>query len=159
MLAYQGSNPLGNVVHLICGPETDLFTDVNGASIMDITPLINNMDKNKPVFISLTRCRIEPITAQMMTASGMKVQSNMPYGKCNHDCDNCSQEEDGDSSTKSKDKEANKAVPFALRKGKCDYCGNEGSLLPFTGVNVCPVCAQIELGRSKNKTSKHADSK
>ena len=154
MLAVQGSNPIGNVLHVITGPETALFTDIHGAAIMDITALLANMDQNKRVFLSLTRCQHEPVTEQMIKATGMNVLCS--FNDKSSVVDTIRRSTEGIPTEGVPTATANGAVKppaqQATKKRKasserCDYCGEKLKLLPIPGVKICTTCAQIEIGR------------
>ena len=49
MLALVGKNPMGNVLHVITGPESEFFVDIHGAKILDVTELLNLMDGDERV--------------------------------------------------------------------------------------------------------------
>jgi len=165
MLVIQGSNQLGNVLHVITGPETTLFTDVHGASIMDITAVLGAMTQDKPVFLSLTCCQHEPVTEQMAKGAGMHVigsfntassiveatDSNVPVG---------APAVGGGSSNNSQQSQPPVQQPgqkHTLRIERCSYCKKELELLPIPGFKICTQCAQIEIGRTKHVKGKVHD--
>ncbi len=133
MLVLGGHNAVGSLLRVVVGPETDLHQDIHGAKILDITPILSAMSGENKVYLSLTRCRSEQITAQIMSGA------QIPYLN----------------SFTGNDKPGTPQVAVAAKEDKtvtaavtqCTYCGNEASLLPIDGFKICNSCAVIELGR------------
>jgi hypothetical protein len=140
MLALAGHNPMGNVLHVIVGPETEFFVDIHGAKILDITDLLGIMDHDDRVYLSLTRCKSEPQTeAALKHAKAPYVNSFFISDGCGDpDCPNCS--------TDPKKKEKNNKSKPKQKLQKCNYCHQAKPLLPIAGFKICVQCAQIELG-------------
>jgi len=154
MLAIAGENQLGSDLHIITGPETDIFCDLHGAAIMDVTPLLNKFDFNKPVFLVLTRCKIEGLTHQMLVGSNLVCLSSFDKLPLTNG-----------SIMPVPDIKADKKVSKASKKAdKCTYCNQVKELLPIPGFKICMQCAQIELGlktilNSKIKTTSNTKKK
>lgn len=144
MLVILGHNPLGNVIHMIVGPETEMFTDIHGSKIIDITDMLKACEQNQHVFLSLTRCKAEGVTEAMLRASNIP-HFNTFAGLADAGGGIKS------SVTDSKQKEETKATAKAT-KDRCTYCKRETDLLPIPGYKICAVCAQIELGLLKKKS-------
>lgn len=140
MLALVGKNPMGNVLHVITGPESEFFIDVHGAKILDITELLNLMDQEERVFLSITRCKSENATEGALKMSKAPYLSSFGAGKCdNPDCPDCNPKT-GEKQSKAK------APKKSTKKGRCNYCHTDKVLLPLPGFSICTSCAQIELG-------------
>jgi hypothetical protein len=140
MIMVTGQNPLGHVIHMIAGPETDLFQDIHGAKILDLTEVIKSLQSVDHLFISFTRCKSEPMTEAMLKAA------NIPYTSSFTGISEVTQV-----GTTPK-KEGSKIVQEP--KTKCQYCHRETELLPVPGFKICAVCAQIELGQLKTRKVK-----
>jgi len=163
MLAVQGHNGLGNVLHIITGPETELFTDIHGAAIMDITPLLVAMDQEKRVFISLTRCRQEQVTETIIKASGLTCLTS--FGDLGKTMAGMSTERKpqegyddiaagpGVTSDGAPPPPPTPRIPLQI----CHYCQKEAELLPIPGIHICTTCAQIEIGLHKQEDTPDAD--
>lgn len=142
MLAIPGKNPLGNVLHLVIGPESELIMDMQGAVIMDVTQIINRFVTSEPVFVSLSRSRNE-----IMTSNSLK-QAEVPHmgitgtpEKCDGKCNDCHVGPNGVPIP------ASAAKPKKIVKDEaCRYCKKVTQLLPIPGFKICVACAQIELG-------------
>jgi len=146
MITLRGQNPMGNVLHVILGPETDLFTDIHGAAVMDITPMLMAMNHDQPVFLSVTRCRSEQHTEQLMGAAGIQERKSSFGGQ------QCECNQDAALPTAKTDKGGKpEGMVVTLKNGKCQFCGNNLPLLPIEGFKVCALCAQIEIGRKKEQ--------
>ena len=146
MLALCGKNPSGNVLHLVVGPETELFTDIHGAKILDITPVLRQMNFDRRVFISMTRCRSEASSAALMRSSGIEFLSSF-YEVAE------GEGQPANASVNTSDAANASAVPNAAPTPKpmtptieCDYCRIKKQLLNVPGFKICTECAQIELG-------------
>ncbi len=129
MLVLGGHNALGNVLHVVMGPESDLHQDIHGAKILDVTPLLAAMNGAEKIFLSLTRCRSEQITSQVMTAARVPFMNSFT----------------GTNSAVPAPAEPQPATETAGQK--CQYCHRDAQLLPIDGFQVCSSCAAIELGR------------
>jgi len=147
MLALRGQSQVGNMLHLIVGPETELFGDIHGAAVLDITALLSDMDGNEQVFLTMTRCRSEQITAHNMQTTGMKFTNSFNAGE---------PELAGQPNIPPVQAPVPDAVRDAVRDsaknqrvtGVCTYCNQSQPLLRVPGFSICQVCAQIELGRA-----------
>lgn len=143
MILIHGHNPMGNVLHMLVGPETEMFQDIHGAKIMDITEVIKNSVQAESTYISLTRCKSEALTEAMLKAS------NVPYRS------SFTGISEGNATVGSKPVEAQvESKAKETCKEKCTYCKRETTLLPIPGFKICTVCAQIELGQLKSKKAK-----
>jgi len=143
MLAVAGENQLGSELHIIAGPETDIFCDIHGAAIMDVTALLNKFDFNKPVFLVLTRCKMEGLTHQLLAGTNLVCLSSF---------DKLPLTDSGDIAIMPNPSiKSNKKVSKASKKAdKCAYCNQVKELLPIPGFKICMQCAQIELGLKNN---------
>lgn len=138
MIALGGHNQLGNVLHMIVGPESELHIDLHGAKVLDITPILVAMNPEERVFVSVTRCRSESQLINQLTSSDvtflnsfaglMKAQPQLPAASS-----------------------AKPAEP-TVKKGRCAFCGKpDTELLPIPGFKICSDCAQLELRRNAQK--------
>lgn len=142
MLVLGSNNSMGNVVHVVVGPESELHQDVHGATIADITPILSAMDNSKRVYLSLTRCRSEQITVQVMKAANMGHLSTFSPGQ-----------KPGEISS-SEDTETSGKQDAPVQREKCQYCLAETELLPIPNYRICTACATIELNRKKSRKAK-----
>ena len=145
MIIIHGHNPMGNVLHMIVGPETEMFQDIHGAKIMDITDVIKHSVQSESTFVSLTRCKSEALTEAMLKGA------SVPYRSSFNGISEGSVVADKSSEEKQVVKEA-KIIKDV--KERCTYCKRETVLLPIPGFKICTVCAQIELGQLKSKKPK-----
>jgi hypothetical protein len=163
MLAVRGINPAGNVLHVICGPETDLFMDIHGAKILDVTPLLQEMEQSQPVFLMITRCKNEQMTTRQLDGVGAKFLNSFNPADLGM-CPDCEATGAGTNKGPAKGKpEAKKpnsesAGTIQLSRGKCSYCAQDRILLPIPQFKICPTCAQIEIGRSDKKKKRRPKS-
>ena len=141
MLMVLGHNPMGNVIHVIAGPETELFQDIHGAKIMDLTEVVKEAQAAEHLFISFSRCKSEPLTEAMLKAG------NIPYTSSFTGISEAVQVGTGAKKTTG-------TTAHKEHKDKCQYCGRETELLQVPGFKICAVCAQIELGQLKTKKVK-----
>ena len=127
MLVLGGHNALGNVLHVIVGPESDFYQDINGCATLDITPVLAAMNGTEKCYISLTRCRSEQGTSHAMAAGKLSFLNSLAAPVAERDKPTVDTPE--------------------TTAGTCQYCGRHASLLPIEGFKVCSDCAAIELGR------------
>ena len=166
MLVIPGKNPMGNVVHLVVGLETELVMDMQGAAIMDISKVLNKFDASKPVYVSVTRTRNETMTSDGLKKAlvpHMGTLSTVEDSTCDGDCDHCESADKEkyageawknalNSSIKdTAGKPSGKAKPVAdVAVAVCAYCKRPGPIPPIPGFKICTACAQIELGLNMN---------
>jgi len=181
MLGLAGHNPMGNVLHIIAGPETDVFTDIHGAKILDITDILAVMNPKDRVYISLTRCKSEADTEIALAEAGTKYRSSFNNGEnAKKDAEDAEAEHDillaalkrmaptglpeptpemkadvkkmlDKMIGKKKSTVKRRAKPAAV--AKCSFCKRETELLGVPGFKICKVCAQIEIGKNIKKDS------
>lgn len=150
MIMLGGHNPMGNVIHLIVGPETEMFMDIHGSMIIPVAELLNTFDKNETVFVSFTRCKSEMATQMMLKNAGIMHMASFSLVGQNI-------VEPG-AQTESKAKQESPKAESKKSVERCKYCKRETELLPIPGFKICTVCAQIELGTAKAAKEKHAAS-
>ena len=146
MIVVPGKNPLGNVVHLVLGPESELFLDMNGAAIASLDDTLAQFDSNRPIFVSITRTRNEADTVSRLQTSGAlfhdSFKANPETGKVH--------------ATHAKGTGPMPGVPPRqgpkpapnLEVGKCQLCSQQTRLLPIPGLSICVTCAKIEIGKT-----------
>jgi hypothetical protein len=155
MLALRGKSQVGNMLHVTVGPESDLFCDIHGAAVLDVTPLLMEMNGSQHVYLTLTRCRSEQTTSRSMVGAGITHLSS--FGTTEEGAAAAAAagpgvftppgtEQTGAAPKKEEDAPKTKAGP-------CEYCSQPSQLLPIPGFHICKVCAQIELGRLKQNTN------
>ncbi len=164
MLALRGKSQVGNMLHIVVGPETELFSDIHGAAVLDITPLLMEMDGNAHVFLTLTHCRTEQITTQRMVGAGIPHLSSFAQTPPEGEAGTAASSEAfvGVENTPTPQKgqqKPGKTIPGTKKTvpGKCEYCTEQLELLPIPGFHICKVCAQIELGRLKQAKDTEGD--
>jgi hypothetical protein len=173
MLIIGGHNPAGNILHVIVGPETELFTDIHGAKVLDITQILSNMKGDERVFLSLTRCKSEAFTAASLQATNVQYMNSFTGQQV---CDQPSHhvvagQSQGEPPVAPKpsaqNKQANPQVPqqpvlgltVMMERGRCQYCGtSDKALMPLQGIRICSDCMAIELGRMREQDKKELDS-
>jgi len=170
MIAMLGTNPFGKVLHLMIGPETDLFIDINGAALLDITPMLSSLSQDGKAYISLTRTKSEVITEQQMRSAGMShvdqplLPGAVPALREPEFGPNTPPEQDElQAAIQARMRQAMKQpvqktaasssdTRLVVKTGTCSYCGaSETKLLPVPGHKICVLCTQIELGRKKKR--------
>jgi len=157
MILVPGKNPMGNVIHAILGPETDLMMDVQGSTIMEIGALLNKFEKTQPVFISISRCRNEIVTVNTLKA--VDIEHAASFVAANKAADGKDDDDSGGGVATlpggiQQAKKGTTALQIVLKEGKCELCEATTKLLPISGFNVCVACAQIEFGKRRKAKKK-----
>jgi hypothetical protein len=145
MIVVGGTNMHGNILHVIVGPETDTWTGMHGAAMANITPLLNNFDTSKPVFIHFTYCGSETDMSQHIMSSGMAGQQypfpvpTMVFGTTPP---SEKQSDEGEGEEKPTEKTHKHT---AVKKIACSQCGNpKNELVPKTEPPICYECLAID---------------
>jgi hypothetical protein len=68
MILLMGKNPMGNVLHVIQGPESAFWNELHGSAAIDITPVLHQMDEAQPVYLHISHCDSEQETAMRLSA-------------------------------------------------------------------------------------------
>jgi len=158
MLALRGKSQVGNMLHVVVGPETELFGDIHGAAVLDVTPLLMEMDGAQHVFLTLTQCRSEQSTTRHMQGAGIPHISSFGDRPEGAPEGSVGTETVGGAPQPNTAGAEKQASPVATaQKGHCEYCKQDIQLLPIPGFHICKVCAQIELGRLKQDTKDTPD--
>lgn len=139
------------------GPEGDTLMDLSGSQDMDITSVVDSVSKiegTRKVMLKLCRTRCEADTICDARELGIPVSvvtiPTPDVVEANRESGNVFKV-DGD-----------KPVPTAKepvkapkkRWGRCSYCNDETEMLPVPGFMICRTCAQIELGRMRERKAK-----
>jgi hypothetical protein len=171
MILFGEQSGTGHVLHLLIGPETELFLDVNGSHHLDVTSLLEALKSSKKVVLSINRCRSEADTDIQME------EFEIPH-LCNFDKDGNFKDnkkskkkeedilaeglfEDGDFDEEEDDEDDEEVVDVKKvaekepKKGYCDYCSKNTELLDIAGFKICKECVQIELGLKRQKLEKY----
>ena len=59
MIMLGAKSDIGNAIHIVMGPESDLFMDIHGALSVDIDTVVKAVGTDKPLTVMVTRCRSE----------------------------------------------------------------------------------------------------
>ena len=147
MIVVPGHNQLGNVLHLIVGPESEFHLDLHGAKIMDLTDVLQQLDgTSERIFLCLTRSKSEAATEHTLTQTDIPHKSSFG-GIPMCDAPDCAVVK----GTKLPQAEparptARKSAPSQSELAECEYCGGKKPLLPIAAFKVCLDCVKIELG-------------
>lgn len=136
MILVPGHNPMGNVLHVILGPESDLYADLHGAQVCDITEILRMFEPGSPVFLSVTRTKSEQTTVQGLAGAGVPVAIAGRPAITN-----------GMSSQ-------TPPVQRSEKTGTCLYCGREQPLVADASTRICAPCLEIELGLKRAAKAK-----
>ena len=151
MILLLGQNPIGNVLHIITGAESDAAMAVNGCVMLDITPALKQMDVAKPVVIKLTRCDSEAkFTQNMQSVMGTNgtypfIPPIIAFGP----------QAMVDKLVPEIDASVTPDIPAAVTNtGVCSKCGDKRAVL-VQGItpSICTDCVKIELGLKRSKAS------
>ena len=136
MILVPGHNEAGNVLHIILGPESELYSDLHGAQVVDITPALSAFVADEPVYLSITRTKSERETIRLMADAGVLVGSTALHKR------------DGEPEAPK-----SKATSKHNKKGSdtCSYCKQTVPLVDIPMFKICKECAQIELGLQQRK--------
>jgi hypothetical protein len=166
MLALYGHNGAGNVLHLIYGPESEMFMDIHGAKVMNITELVKGMQADQPVFLSLTRCKSEAFTEATLRASNMQFLNSFTgrpvCDKPNHPV--AAGQTSSGQTTHNDAKPPQRGAPplvvgghIPVQRGVCEYCHTECTLIPIPYMKICGECLAIELGQKKQQEQRELE--
>jgi hypothetical protein len=146
MIVMIGKNSMGNVLHVIQGPETTFWNEMHGSAAVDITQALNKMDSEKPVYLHISSCMSEHITASHIQAL-IRGGERYPFAPPTPIFMPATVL---DAPTA----EAHAVKPVKKqRAAKCSRCGNvDVKLVPELHPPVCYSCIKIDLGVStRNK--------
>jgi hypothetical protein len=156
MVVLSGKSAVGNVIHLIVGPETEFWLDLHGAAITGISEVLKSMDASIPIYLSLTRCRNEAAMIdeiQAALAAGETYPFPLPTPA-----------PDRPTTTVpiSAPVSVSPAIPAKIdpagllghrqpsNKVRCSRCGGDRDLVPKLLPAICYSCVKIDLALLKN---------
>lgn len=155
---------MGQVIHVIFGPESEFFMDVHGAKLADITNIISALSADEKVFLSLTRTRSEKNCVNVINSLGIfftfsfSDNASSPTIAPSFSSNHLAAIFSNPSAVSSSMDILNKSNNFSdsntmsdAKVDKCDFCGNTRELLPLSSINVCATCALIDLKRILNE--------
>lgn len=150
MILLAGKNTTGNVLHVIKGSESDVWEELHGSSVIDITPLLKHMDETAPVYLQLSECKSEvELGANLhhLLESGAKYPFEPPSVMFTTQT-----QTDGMAPASNVQSPVstmyNNHVPKRTNKkpGKCSRCGAEEiELVPGLRPAICYNCVNIDL--------------
>ena len=158
MLIVRGQNPMGNVLHLVSGTETEFWMDLHGSVVLDITPLLAEMDHDRSVYLHISRCKSEALVGAQLhgaIANGASYPFMPPVAVF------ASEHKDGEQ------KEATKVTQTPLNRGInkkdkhegkqviCSHCGAVGDTVANIEPAICSSCVKIELYFAQKYKSEH----
>lgn len=150
MIVLHETNENYNQIKLIIGAESEVMMRMHGNMTLDISPIMNQLDQNKPVLLSVGRVDSEAGTLGLVAATGAKPPFVAPLAVI----DTTGKTADGvykDLNSKS-DKTGNRAK---VKQGKCPLCAAEGDIICVEGEKpICPSCFKIEQGLKKTSKKK-----
>lgn len=154
MLALPAQNAIGEVVHIMMGPEGDIFQDLHGVQVMEITDWIRNHNTDSRVFLQVTRCRSENELQAHLVRGKLPCRSSITSSCADPElCEQCAAKED--CKQRAVAKESKPGAKAMVAGGKCELCGSVQPLLPIPNVKICLSCAAIELNRKPRRKEQH----
>ena len=150
MILLAGKNPMGNVLHVIQGPETRFWHQIHGSAAVDITPILRQMDDQLPVFIHLSECESEADTGARLSSM---IQAGVQYPFAPPTTVFLTGGENAQADAVPAGGVAAEAVgtktgkrTVTVRTGKCSRCINESvDLVPGLDPPICMNCVKIDL--------------
>lgn len=153
MIVLGGSNSHGNVLHVAIGPETDAWLGLHGAALANITQILNNMDRNQPVFLHLTQCNSEHEVTDFLTSA---IQAGMTYPfpvPVNIFVPPAAKADKPAAKSAADAKET--AAPVVSSNNRCSRCGNtRKELVPKVAPSICYDCLTLDLMLAANRKRK-----
>lgn len=163
MILMYGKNPVGNVIHAVMGPESDLWTDMHGALTVDITPLLGMCDSDAPVLLNVTRCLNEAqLSARLnsaLSAGGAYpfLPGTVMFTAPSHPAPKGQPQAIPDSklgaqapAEKPAKKSGGRTVEIQI--GLCERCSDKrAELVPNMAPAICFNCAKIDLYQARKE--------
>lgn len=157
MIIIHETNETGNIIRVITGIESDVMTKIHGVMVVDITPILSQLDSNKPVFLSIGRTESETQTIRMMHAVNAKPPFIAPLCVIDNNAGSKEKQDKGlDKPDTDKSSKASKSDHrVRISNGKCHLCGGTDTLITVDHeLGICPACFKINAGL--NKKAKNA---
>lgn len=165
MILLYGKNSVGNVIHAVIGPESELWHSLHGSLAIDVTPLLKICNETYPVLLNISRCDSEAeliVQLQEAAAAGAeypflpgtavfaptKLLSADANGNNMQELDSDKPQPDVIKEDTVKSKRKSKTVD--ILKGKCSRCPDEhAELVPDLMPAICFNCARIDLYQAR----------
>lgn len=71
MVILGAKSESGNTIHAVVGPESELFMDIHGATVIDIADLVKTLGAESPIHLCVTRCRDEAALQRQLEVKGI----------------------------------------------------------------------------------------
>ena len=142
MIITHETNEVGNVIRVITGIESEVMIRLHGCMVLDITPILGQLDQSKPVFLSLGKVDSEMQTVNMMQATQAKPPFMAPLVVVDNNIK--------DDKVKSDTTPVKSNNRVRVEPGKCKLCGGVDNLIKIDhDMSMCPSCAKINMGLTK----------
>lgn len=146
MIVVGNQKQDGHTIHLIVGPETELFMDLHGSAEIDITELVKALPDTPRLTLQLTRCKCEDATAKSMGTGDIPYSFSFAARKPHP----APQSDVPDVEALLSRKRGSRASVDA--RGCCSYCGDiTDTMMDIPGVEICRDCARSLLGNVKHE--------
>ena len=143
MIITHETNDVGNVIRVITGIESEVMIRLHGCMVLDITPILGQLDQSKPVFLSLGKVDSEMQTVNMMQATQAKAPFMAPLVVVDNNI-----KDDKVKPTDATPVKSNNRI--RVEPGKCKLCGGVDNLIKIDhDMSMCPSCAKINMGLTK----------
>jgi hypothetical protein len=149
MILLAGKNQMGNVLHVIQGPESAFWNELHGSAAVDITPVLSKMDDQRPVYLHLSTCESEQDTSMHLHAL-MQAGAAYPFAPPSATFVPKTLIDDPDVQAPKTKPKSNKAKPDVINV--CTRCLNpEAKLVPGLTPHICYSCVAIDLHIASTK--------
>lgn len=150
MVLIMGQNNVGNILHIVTGPESDAAMAVNGSVVLDITPALKQMATDKPVVIHMTKCMSEHKLVNDMQAS-LSIGAAYPFLP--------PMIVFGPKAAVEAITPTGTTTPTGtvtqMPEGECSLCKNKKTeFVPKVEPKICYACMRIELGLKRAARTK-----
>ena len=153
ILTYE-TNPVGNILKVITGIESEAMLKMHGTMVVDITRILSQFNPGKPVFLSIGRTDSEQQTVSLLKLLDLKAPFMAPLTVIN--TNNNGNEIGAIADSKDNKTNAN-AIGVSIVKGKCANCGIDAQLVKIgRDSGICPSCIKLDMGLAKSKGKSHA---
>lgn len=162
MILLYGKNPVGNVIHAMVGPESELWMDMHGSLTVDITALLQACSDGIPVLLNLTRCGAEAkLSAGLQEAMkfgkypflpGTSVFVSTEPGSVAASGPANAGHEPARPARKQDEAPAEGGRSVVIQRGTCGRCNDhKAELVPGMSPPICFSCAKIDLYQARKE--------
>jgi len=154
MIILHEVTPVGTVIRMIMGAESEAMIRAHGNIMVDIAPLLANVPREQPLFIAVSQVDNEIKTAELMKKSGISPPFYSPMMVISPALPNQRDMAPSTAPGTVSEKPTVNPASMIVKMGKCTYCGagNKEVIKIKNGQPMCAECLNLNMALANKHT-------